>query len=113
MSNPVNKNGKGVLERIARRVMKERGFQPDFSIAALDELKNIQGVDWSNKTDGKDLRQLPWASIDNADSLDLDQLTVADKLSDNRVKLFIAVADVDIALEIEGKVYYLPERALT
>ena len=36
---------KGILERIARRVMKERGFLPDFSKAALNELEKIQQVD--------------------------------------------------------------------
>ena len=41
------------------------------------------------------MRQLLWASIDNDDSLDLDQLTVAEALPDNRVKILVAVADVD------------------
>ena len=36
-----------------------------------------------------------WASIDNDDSLDLDQLTVAEALPDNKVKILVAVADVD------------------
>ncbi len=44
---------------------------------------------------GKDLRHLLWASIDNDDSLDLDQLTVAEALPDMKVKVFVAVADVD------------------
>lgn len=43
----------------------------------------------------KDLRHLLWASIDNDDSRDLDQLTVAETLPDNRVRIFVAVADVD------------------
>ena len=86
---------KGILERIAHRVMKERGFLPDFSRAALNELEKIQQVDWGAKSPRKDLRHLLWASIDNDDSLDLDQLTVAETLPDKTVKILVAVADVD------------------
>jgi exoribonuclease R len=38
---------------------------------------------------------LLWASIDNSDSLDLDQLTVAEALPDKSVRILVAVADVD------------------
>jgi exoribonuclease-2 len=41
------------------------------------------------------MRHLLWASIDNDDSLDLDQLTVAEALPDKMVKILVAVADVD------------------
>jgi VacB/RNase II family 3'-5' exoribonuclease len=86
---------KGLLERIAYRVMKERGFLPDFPRAALNELEEIHQVDWGAESPGKDLRHLLWASIDNDDSLDLDQLTVAETLPDKTVKILVAVADVD------------------
>jgi len=95
MSTPRSGNAKDILERIARRVMQERGFLTDFSKAALDELEKIQVRDWGAKADKKDLRHLLWASIDNDDSRDLDQLTVAETLPDNRVRIFVAVADVD------------------
>src|SRR4030066_3385 len=90
-----NGKRKGILERIAYRVMKERGFMPDFSRAALNDLKNIQQDDGGAKSLGKDLRHLLLASIDNDDSLDLDQLTVAEALPDKMVKILVAVADVD------------------
>lgn len=99
MATPPNGSGKGILERIARRVMNEHGFLTDFSRAACDELEKIQKVDWGAKAYGKDLRQLLWASIDNDDSLDLDQLTVAEALPDNSVKILVAVADVDALAE--------------
>jgi exoribonuclease-2 len=95
MLTPPNGRGKGILERIARRVMKERGFLPDFSRAALTELEKIQEVDWGVEAPKKDLRHLLWASIDNDDSLDLDQLTVAEAQPDKRVKILVAIADVD------------------
>lgn len=41
------------------------------------------------------LRSLLWCSIDNDDSLDLDQLTVAEDLGGGAVRFRVAVADVD------------------
>jgi len=95
MSTLRHDKGKGILERIARRVMTERGFLVDFSEAALNEVEKIAQVDWGAKSPWKDLRHLLWASIDNDDSLDLDQLTVAETLPDKTVKILVAVADVD------------------
>jgi exoribonuclease-2 len=43
----------------------------------------------------RDLKDLSWASIDNDDSRDLDQLTVAETLPGEKVKIYVAVADVD------------------
>ena len=101
-----SKNGKSVLEQIARRVMMEHGFQTDFSTAALYELAKIQNFDAGKGIIFKDLRQLLWASIDNDDSQDLDQLTVAEELPDNNVKILVAIADVDSMVkknsEIDG-----------
>jgi len=52
--------------------MLEHGFQPDFSVAALDELAKIQNGNEATNVTIKDLRKLLWASIDNDDSMDLD-----------------------------------------
>lgn len=43
----------------------------------------------------RDMKYLPWCSIDNDDSRDLDQLTVAEAMSKGSVKILVAVADVD------------------
>ena len=43
----------------------------------------------------RDLTDLLWASIDNDDSRDLDQLTVAEAMPGDKVKIRVAVADVD------------------
>ena len=40
-----------------------------------------------------------WASIDNDDSHDLDQLTVAEALPGDKIKVLVAVADVDALVE--------------
>jgi exoribonuclease-2 len=95
MMNNVDVNGRDILERIARRVMVERGFQTDFSMEALNQLAQMQEVHGGTGGATKDLRNLLWASIDNDDSLDLDQLTVAEALPDSTVRIRVAVADVD------------------
>jgi exoribonuclease-2 len=41
------------------------------------------------------MRDRLWASIDNDDSRDLDQLTVAESLDGGSVRILVAVADVD------------------
>ncbi len=93
--NTNDKQHRAILRRIARRAMLERGLLPDFSAEALAELA---GIPASAATDGervRDLRHLLWASIDNDDSLDLDQLTVAETMPGDQVKILVAVADVD------------------
>ena len=95
MQSSNTKNGKNILEQIARRVMQEHGFLPDFSAAAIDQLSNIQIKVPGIIATTKDLRQLPWLSIDNDDSRDLDQLTTAELLAGSEVKILVAVADVD------------------
>lgn len=95
-----SENHRAILERIAHRAMLERGLLPDFSDAALAELGELPqpAAPVSELADGsrgvRDLRGLPWASIDNDDSRDLDQLTVAEALPAGRVRLRVAVADV-------------------
>ena len=80
-----------VLDAIARRAMQAYGFLADFS---ADALKELEAKQIEAESPGKDLRHLLWASIDNDDSLDLDQLTVAQILTDTQVKVLVAVADV-------------------
>ncbi|MGA8242501.1 MAG: RNB domain-containing ribonuclease [Desulfobacterales bacterium] len=85
---------KSVLEQIARRAMQAYGFLPDFSADVLRELEAVQQIDRVAESPGIDLRHLLWVSIDNDDSLDLDQLTVAEILTDKQVKVLVAIADV-------------------
>jgi exoribonuclease-2 len=83
------------LQRIARRVMSQRGLLTESSVAAVAELERIHLPPARIDGPTRDLRLLPWASIDNDDSLDLDQLTVAQALPDGAVKILVAIADVD------------------
>ena len=74
--------------------MIEQGLQPDFPAQAFAELEALKGASAPEKT-SRDLTALPWCSIDNDDSRDLDQLTVAEKLNAASVRIYVAVADVD------------------
>ena len=75
--------------------MVQHGLQPDFSAAALEEAARITGPATASDAEIRDLRDLLWASIDNDDSLDLDQLSVAEALAGDEVQILVAIADVD------------------
>ncbi len=84
-----------LLKSIARRAMQDRGLLPDFSAAALAQARSIAAPATAAGPGIRDLRALPWASIDNDDSRDLDQLSVAEPLGDGAVRILVAIADVD------------------
>ena len=65
------------LRAIARDAMLQRGLQPDFCAAAQRQLDTIERAAAEQDPAIRDLRDLPWCSIDNDDSRDLDQLSVA------------------------------------
>jgi exoribonuclease-2 len=85
--------------------MLERGLLPDFSVEVLAELAKLEGpiAAADTRADGqhevRDLRNLLWASIDNDDSRDLDQLTVAEALPAGTVKVLVGIADVDSSIK--------------
>src|SRR5690349_4995092 len=86
---------RSILRRIARRVMRERGLLPEFSAEALAEVAEMGEPADRPESGVRDLRRVLWCSIDNDDSRDLDQLTVAEALPGNSTRIFVAVADVD------------------
>ena len=92
------------LERIARDAMVAHGLDPECPPAARQQLAQLEAqpppvsVEPTGrrpaKGDVRDLRNLPWSSIDNDDSRDLDQLEVAVD-EGPRTRILIAIADVD------------------
>jgi len=92
-----NHGHRGDLRAIAHRVMQERGLEPDFPAAELREVAAIH--DPADGRDGgapvEDQRQLLWSSIDNDDSMDLDQMEVAERLKSDAIQVRVAIADVD------------------
>lgn len=74
--------------------MIDYGFAPDFPGAALRELDRVGAVPIAASPGVRDLRDRLWCSIDNDDTRDIDQLTVADP-APSGVRLLVAIADVD------------------
>jgi VacB/RNase II family 3'-5' exoribonuclease len=95
VTDPAVQAHRAILRDIARRAMLERGLVPDFAPPALAELDAIPGPAARPDAATRDLRDLLWCSIDNDDSRDLDQLTVAEALPNGCAKVLVAIADVD------------------
>ena len=87
---------RSILVNIAHQAMLAHGFLPDYSPQVQAEVDQIQGSwDIGSNATIHDQRNLLWASIDNDDSRDLDQLTTAEAMPDGKWKIFVAIADVD------------------
>jgi len=78
--------------------MLARGLEPDFPVAALAEAEVLPGPTAGSHSGALDLRALPWCSIDNDDSRDLDQLSAGESLAGGGAKIFVAVADVSASV---------------
>jgi hypothetical protein len=68
---------------------------PDFSPAVLAETDAVASAPAETNPSIRDLRGLLWSSIDDDDSRDLDQLSVAEPRGRGTVKIPVAIADVD------------------
>src|SRR5512132_2610157 len=93
--NHSSSSAKDELRSIARRAMLQRGLLPDFSAAVIAETDAAPAGGAEAGPGVRDLRGLLWASIDNDDSRDLDQLSVAEPLDGGAVAIRVAIADVD------------------
>jgi exoribonuclease-2 len=81
------------LKGIAHQAMRARGLWPDFAHEVLEQVDRVAGRE--PRTGGaRDLRELPWLSIDNDDSRDLDQLSAAEPAAAGTTTLRVAIADV-------------------
>ncbi len=94
MTTPFGNQSRSILQNIARRVMVARGLAPEFAPEALVELEAIKAPAAPGDAATRDLRSLLWCSIDNDDSRDLDQLSVAEAMPGGAVKILVAIADV-------------------
>jgi VacB/RNase II family 3'-5' exoribonuclease len=95
-------NPRATLRAIARQAMLERGFEPDYPPAAIAQTQHLAD-DAPAAGEYRDLRELPWCSIDNDDSRDLDQLSVAETRGD-QTAILVAIADVDAMVPCDSPV---------
>jgi VacB/RNase II family 3'-5' exoribonuclease len=97
-------SGKDELKAIAHDAMLERGLLPEFSPAVIAQVRQIKEAATASGAAVRDLRGLSWASIDNDDSRDLDQLTVAEPLPEGATKILVAIADVDALVKKDSAI---------
>src|SRR5512139_2614336 len=89
------------LAALAHRAMLARGFAPDFEPEVLSEVAALTPGAVRGGAPLPDLTDLPWFSIDNDDSRDLDQISVSERLAGGAIRMRVAIADVD-ALAADG-----------
>jgi exoribonuclease II len=82
------------LKRLATDAMRAHGLVPDLPTAAVAQA-NAATPAIESGPEIRDLRSLLWSSIDNDDSLDLDQIEVAEPMGGGQCKLMVGIADVD------------------
>jgi VacB/RNase II family 3'-5' exoribonuclease len=87
-----------LLMRVARDAMVEYGLEPEFPARAVAEARALDDLP-PDGAGAEDLRGLLWCSIDNDDSLDLDQLTVAEGEVAGGTRILVAIADVSATVE--------------
>ncbi|HEX7888809.1 MAG TPA: ribonuclease catalytic domain-containing protein, partial [Ramlibacter sp.] len=92
------------LHRIAAEAMLARGLLPEFAPPALREAEAARRQGPEREGEIRDLRALTWFSIDNDDTRDLDQLSVAEPLDGGAARLLVAVADVDAMVRPGGAI---------
>ena len=100
----IHGNGRRRLQAIAHKVMLQRGLLPDFSPAVIAETNRIASAAIPSGAAVRDLRALLWASIDNDDSKDLDQLSVSEPAPGGTVKILVAIADVDALVKKDSAI---------
>jgi VacB/RNase II family 3'-5' exoribonuclease len=77
--------------------MRQNGFEPDFPPGVEQQVAQLRAHPPAIAAgpDLRDLRNLLWSSIDNDTSRDLDQIEVAQPLTNGDVKVLVAIADLD------------------
>jgi exoribonuclease-2 len=97
-------NHRASLSTIATWAMFSRGLEPEFDAAVLKQLTQLNGPARDDDPNIRDLTGLPWCSIDNDDSLDLDQLTAIEAAGSRQLRVYVAIADVDALVKKDSPI---------
>jgi exoribonuclease-2 len=94
------------LHGIARTTIKRYGFDFTPKKPVIDEINALDPGKLMDSMRGeiRDLRGLLWSSIDNAESLDLDQLEYCERGPKDEIIVRVAISDVDL---------FVPKRSQT
>ncbi len=94
------------LHGIARTTIKRYGFDFTIKKPVINEINALDPGKLMDSVRGeiRDLRGLLWSSIDNADSLDLDQLEYCERGPNDEIIVRVAISDVDL---------FVPKRSQT
>jgi VacB/RNase II family 3'-5' exoribonuclease len=102
MQAPSNEHDhRALLRDIARRAMIEHHLAPEFPPHTLQDVALLTAAVPSGV---RDLRDRLWCSIDNDDSMDLDQLTVSSPGEGGAIRILVAVADVDVLVPKDSSI---------
>src|SRR5687767_12860470 len=81
--------------------MRQHACAPELSPEVMAEVRALDAPSNDPLRRGvTDLRHLPWSSIDNRESRDLDQIEAAERLPDDSIRVLIGVADVDTLVQL-------------
>lgn len=92
------------LATIATWAMFSRGLEPEFDDAVRRQLAQLKGPARETDPRIRDLTSLPWCSIDNDDSKDLDQLTAIEPMGKGQMQVCVAIADVDSLVKKDSSI---------
>ncbi len=84
------------LRKIADQAMEQYGFSPKFPKRVISEVKQLnEEIPPEERKSARDLRSLLWVSIDNHDTMDIDQIQFCERGPDDEILVKIAIAEVD------------------
>ena len=88
------------LRKIADEAMERYGFQPTFPKSVISEVNSLnEEIVPEERRFARDLSSLLWVSIDNHDTMDIDQIQFCERGQDDEIQVKIAIADVDHLVE--------------